>query len=188
MNSVVVRFSLVIVVMVAALIGLDLLMSVLENRRRARFEPQEFRLTGSDIQPSFGSSPNGTFSITERRLTRREYRSEHFEPFSYHHWFSILLDDAFLATHEIDHVVVLDLIGALLLSESDEILAFRRRIGELLDRGERIIALNLTSFTEIGAAGLGELVRAWTLVYRQGGAMGVVNAPRFFKNLMAMVR
>jgi hypothetical protein len=36
MNSVVVRFLLVVVVMVAALIGLDLLMSVLENRRRAR--------------------------------------------------------------------------------------------------------------------------------------------------------
>jgi anti-anti-sigma factor len=188
MDSVVIRFLLLVIVVVVVRIGLAYLGRVSEHRRRLRVEPQEFRGPGSDIRTSWGPSSRGALSITERKLTPDEYQAEHFEPFQQQLYLEQSVDDAFLAAHEIDHVTVIDLTGRLVYRESAEILAFRDRISELLHHSERTIVVNLQSLNGIDSAGLGEVILARVSVMRAGGTMAVVNAPRFFRNLMAIIK
>lgn len=125
-----------------------------------------------------------TLSIAERALTLDAYRTERFEPFC-EPCFLDVLDEAYVATHAIGHVLVLDVAGKL---EGSEAMALCGRIRELVEQGERTIVVNLKALTSIDSRGLGELVRSYTTVKRARGAMPLVNPPRYFREFVRAVK
>ena len=65
-------------------------------------------------------------------------------------------------------VTILDLKGKMTLGEGDEIL--KDKINSLVLQGRKKIVLNLAGVPYIDSAGLGEIVRTYTTVSRQGGS------------------
>jgi len=69
----------------------------------------------------------------------------------------------------IGDVVVLDIKGRVQLGEGDEML--KDKVNSLLNQGRKKIVLNLAEVPYIDSAGLGEVVRTFTTVSRQGGSL-----------------
>jgi len=67
----------------------------------------------------------------------------------------------------VNSVTILDLKGKLILGEGDEML--RDKVNSLVHQGRKNILLNLEAVPYIDSAGLGEVVRTYTTVSRQGG-------------------
>ena len=63
-------------------------------------------------------------------------------------------------------VVVLDLKGKITLGEGDELL--KDKVNSLVNQGHKKVVLNLAGVPYIDSAGLGEVVRTYTTVSRQG--------------------
>ena len=70
-------------------------------------------------------------------------------------------------------VVILDLKGKITLGEGDELL--KDKVNSLVNQGQRKILLNLGGVPYIDSAGLGEVVRTYTTVSRQGGSLKLLN-------------
>ena len=66
-------------------------------------------------------------------------------------------------------VKLLDLKGRVTLGEGDELL--RDKVNSLLNQGHKKIILNLAEVPYIDSAGLGEIVRTYTTISRQGGSL-----------------
>jgi anti-sigma B factor antagonist len=66
-------------------------------------------------------------------------------------------------------VTVLDLKGKVTLGEGDELL--KDKVNSLVSQGHKKIVLNLEDVPYIDSAGLGEIVRTYTTVSRQGGSL-----------------
>ena len=66
-------------------------------------------------------------------------------------------------------VTVLDVKGRVTLGEGDELL--KDKVNSLLNQGRKKIVLNLADVPYIDSAGLGEIVRTYTTVSRQGGSL-----------------
>ncbi len=64
-------------------------------------------------------------------------------------------------------VVVLDLKGRVTMGEGDELL--KDKVNSLVNQGHKKIVLNLAEVPYVDSAGLGEIVRTYTTVSRQGG-------------------
>ena len=96
-----------------------------------------------------------------------------------------LLEDELLAAKEISHVVVLDVVGALERYQAQE---FNRLIARLVERGERIIVVNLQALTRIDSAGLGALACSYTILKTSGRSMPIVNAPKRFRQFVASMK
>ena len=67
----------------------------------------------------------------------------------------------------VDGVTILDLKGKMTLGEGDELL--KDKINSLLQQEKKQLLLNLENVPYIDSAGLGEIVRTYTTVSRQGG-------------------
>ena len=66
-------------------------------------------------------------------------------------------------------VTILDVKGKLTLGEGDEVL--KDKINSLVLQGRKKLVLNLADVPYIDSAGLGEIVRTYTTVSRQGGML-----------------
>src|SRR5512138_2068682 len=66
-------------------------------------------------------------------------------------------------------VTVIDLNGKMTLGEGDELL--RDKVNSLIAQGQKKLVLNLAEVPYIDSAGLGEIVRTYTTVSRQGGVL-----------------
>ncbi len=86
----------------------------------------------------------------------------------------------------IQGVVVLDLTGKLTIGEGDELL--KERIGNLIQQGHRNLLLNLEGVPYVDSAGLGEIVRTYTTVSRQGGSLKLVNLTKRITDLLAITK
>jgi anti-sigma B factor antagonist len=86
----------------------------------------------------------------------------------------------------VDGVTVLDLKGRMTLGEGDKLL--KDKIDSLLRQGEKQIVLNLEGVTYIDSAGLGEIVRAYTTVSRQGGSLKLLNLTKRIQDLLAITK
>jgi anti-anti-sigma factor len=62
-----------------------------------------------------------------------------------------------------------------------------RIVGALLDRGERVIVLDLTQTSRIDAAGVGELVRAYNMAMAANGALRVEHPPTRVSHILERV-
>ncbi len=83
-------------------------------------------------------------------------------------------------------VVVLDLTGKLTIGEGDELL--KERISNLVQQGHRKLLLNLEGVPYVDSAGLGEIVRTYTTVSRQGGKLKLVNLTKRITDLLAITK
>ena len=83
-------------------------------------------------------------------------------------------------------VTVVDISGRITLG--DESAALRDLIGELLNKGDRKIVLNLADVDYIDSSGLGALVSSAATVRRQGGDLKLVKLSDRVDDLMEVTR
>src|SRR4029453_6636275 len=86
----------------------------------------------------------------------------------------------------IGEVVVLDLKGRVTLGEGDELL--KDKVNSLLNQGYKKIVLNLAEVPYIDSAGLGEIVRTYTTLSRQGGNLKLLNLTKRITDLLAITK
>jgi anti-sigma B factor antagonist len=86
----------------------------------------------------------------------------------------------------IGDVVVLDVKGRVQLGEGDEML--KDKVNSLLNQGRKKIVLNLAEVPYIDSAGLGEVVRTFTTVSRQGGQLKLLNLTKRITDLLAITK
>jgi anti-sigma B factor antagonist len=87
---------------------------------------------------------------------------------------------------KVGDVVVLDVKGRVMLGEGDEIL--KDKVNSLLNQGHRKLVLNLAQVPYIDSAGLGEIVRTFTTVSRQGGSLKLLNLTKRITDLLAITK
>jgi anti-sigma B factor antagonist len=83
-------------------------------------------------------------------------------------------------------VVVLDLKGKITLGEGDELL--KDKVNSLVNQGHKKIILNLADVPYIDSAGLGEVVRTYTTVSRQGGNLKLLNLTKRITDLLSITK
>ena len=83
-------------------------------------------------------------------------------------------------------VVVLDLKGRVTLGEGDELL--KDKVNSLVNQGHKKIVLNLADVPYIDSAGLGEIVRTYTTVSRQGGSLKLLNLTKRITDLLSITK
>lgn len=86
----------------------------------------------------------------------------------------------------VNDVTVLDLKGKMTLGEGDELL--KDKINSLLAAGKRKLLLNLEGVPYIDSAGLGEVVRTYTTVSRQGGSLKLLNLTKRIEDLLSITK
>ena len=83
-------------------------------------------------------------------------------------------------------VVVLDIKGRVQLGEGDEML--KDKVNSLLNQGRKKIVLNLAEVPYIDSAGLGEVVRTFTTVSRQGGSLKLLGLTKRITDLLSITK
>jgi anti-sigma B factor antagonist len=83
-------------------------------------------------------------------------------------------------------IVILDLKGKVTLGEGDELL--KDKVNSLVNQGHRKIILNLAAVPYIDSAGLGEIVRTYTTVSRQGGSLKLLNLTKRITDLLSITK
>ena len=86
----------------------------------------------------------------------------------------------------VNDVTILDLKGKITLGEGDEVL--KDKINSLVLQNRRRILLNLADVPYIDSAGLGEVVRTYTTVSRQGGQLKLVNLTKRITDLLSITK
>ena len=83
-------------------------------------------------------------------------------------------------------VTILDVKGKLTLGAGDEVL--KDKINSLIHQGQKKLLLNLESVPYIDSAGLGEIVRTYTTVSRQGGSLKLLSLTKRITDLLAITK
>ena len=83
-------------------------------------------------------------------------------------------------------VTILDLKGKMTLGEGDELL--KDKINSLIHQGQKNLLLNLEGVPYIDSAGLGEIVRTYTTVSRQGGSLKLLNLTKRIEDLLSITK
>ena len=86
----------------------------------------------------------------------------------------------------VNEVTILDLKGKMTLGEGDELL--KDKINSLLAAGKKKLLLNLEGVPYIDSAGLGEVVRTYTTVSRQGGSLKLLNLTKRITDLLSITK
>ncbi len=86
----------------------------------------------------------------------------------------------------VGEVTILDLKGKITLGEGDE--ALKDKINSLIHQNRKRILLNLGDVPYIDSAGLGEIVRTYTTVSRQGGQLKLVNLTKRITDLLSITK
>ena len=86
----------------------------------------------------------------------------------------------------VGEVTILDLKGKITLGEGDE--ALKDKINSLTLQKRKHILLNLEGVPYIDSAGLGEVVRTYTTVSRQGGQLKLVNLTKRITDLLSITK
>jgi anti-sigma B factor antagonist len=86
----------------------------------------------------------------------------------------------------VDNVTILDLKGKVTLGEGDE--ALKDKINSLVQQGRNRILLNLGEVPYIDSAGLGQIVRTYTTVTRDGGQLKLVHLTKRIEDLLMITK
>ena len=86
----------------------------------------------------------------------------------------------------VDGVTILDLKGKMTLGEGDELL--KDKINSLLQQDKKQLLLNLENVPYIDSAGLGEIVRTYTTVSRQGGSLKLLGLTKRITDLLSITK
>jgi anti-sigma B factor antagonist len=87
---------------------------------------------------------------------------------------------------QVGEIMILDLKGKITLGEGDEVL--KDKINSLILQNKKRILLNLADVPYIDSAGLGEIVRTYTTVSRQGGQLKLVNLTKRITDLLMITK
>ena len=83
-------------------------------------------------------------------------------------------------------VILLDLKGKMTLGEGDELL--KDKVNSLAMQGKKQIVLNLAAVPYIDSAGLGQVVRTYTTVSRQGGSLKLLGLTKRITDLLTITK
>lgn len=83
-------------------------------------------------------------------------------------------------------VTILDLRGKVTLGEGDELL--KDKVNSLVNQGRKKMILNLENVPYIDSAGLGEIVRTYTTVSRQGGSLKLLSLTKRIQDLLSITK
>jgi anti-sigma B factor antagonist len=83
-------------------------------------------------------------------------------------------------------VTILDLKGKIALNDGDTQL--RDKINSVVQQGRKTILLNFADVPYIDSAGLGEVVRSYTTVSRQGGKLKLLNLTKRITDLLSITK
>ena len=83
-------------------------------------------------------------------------------------------------------VVILDVKGKLTIGDGDELL--RDKINSLIQQDRKKLILNLEGVPYVDSAGLGEIVRTYTTVSRQGGNLKLLNLTKRITDLLMITK
>lgn len=86
----------------------------------------------------------------------------------------------------VNDVTILDLKGKITLGDGDQHL--RDTITRVLASGHTHLLLNLGEVEYLDSAGLGEIVRTYTTVKRQGGSLKLVNLTKRIEDLLSITK
>ena len=86
----------------------------------------------------------------------------------------------------VGEVMILDLKGKLTIGDGDELL--KDKINSLIQQGHKKLLLNLEGVPYVDSAGLGEIVRTYTTVSRQGGNLKLLNLTKRIEDLLAITK
>jgi anti-sigma B factor antagonist len=86
----------------------------------------------------------------------------------------------------IGDVTIIDVNGRMTLGEGQELL--RDKVNSLIQQGQKKLVLNLAEVPYIDSAGLGEIVRTYTTVSHQGGALKLLNLTKRIQDLLAITK
>jgi anti-sigma B factor antagonist len=81
-------------------------------------------------------------------------------------------------------VTVIDISGKITLGEGN--LALRQLIGDLVEKGNHNVLLNLGGVDYIDSAGIGELVRSLTTLRKHGGQLKLLNPTKKVSDMLQM--
>jgi anti-sigma B factor antagonist len=87
---------------------------------------------------------------------------------------------------EVGDVKLLDIKGRITLGEGDELL--KDKVNSILSQGHKKIVLNLADVPYVDSAGLGEIVRTYTTVSRQGGSLKLLNLTKRITDLLSITK
>lgn len=77
------------------------------------------------------------------------------------------------STRKNGDIVIIDIEGKILLSEGD--VEIKQAVDDLLKKGVLNIILNLAKVSYIDSAGLGEIIRCFTALRRNGGSLKLLS-------------
>ena len=83
-------------------------------------------------------------------------------------------------------VMILDVTGKLTIGEGDELL--KDKINSLIQQGHKKLILNIEGVPYVDSAGLGEIVRTYTTVSRQGGNLKLLNVTKRIEDLLSITK
>ena len=83
-------------------------------------------------------------------------------------------------------VTIIDMGGKMTLGEGDELL--RDKVNSLIQQGQKRIVLNLADVPYIDSAGLGEIVRTYTTVSRNGGSLKLLSLTKRIQDLLSITK
>lgn len=91
-----------------------------------------------------------------------------------------------IAERAVGDVVILDVKGRITLGDGDEVL--KDKVNAVVGKGQKKILLNLADVPYVDSAGLGEIVRTYTTVSRQGGSLKLLNLTKRISDLLAITK
>jgi anti-sigma B factor antagonist len=91
-----------------------------------------------------------------------------------------------IVERQVEDVIILDLHGKILIGEGDD--ALRDAVSRLVESGKKKILLNLADVPYVDSAGLGEIVRCYTTVSRQGGKLKLLNLTKKIQDLLSITK
>ena len=91
-----------------------------------------------------------------------------------------------IAERAVGDVMVLDVKGRITLGDGDELL--KDKVNSLVSARNKKIILNLADVPYVDSAGLGEIVRTYTTVSRQGGSLKLLNLTKRISDLLAITK
>jgi anti-sigma B factor antagonist len=91
-----------------------------------------------------------------------------------------------IVERQVGEVIILDLHGKIMIGEGDD--ALRDAVAKLVDGGKGKILLNLADVPYVDSAGLGEIVRCYTTVSKNGGRLKLINLTKKIQDLLAITK
>ena len=89
-------------------------------------------------------------------------------------------------TRTVGDVHILDVSGRIVLGEATK--TIRQTISDLLVNGGRKIVLNLKDVNYVDSSGIGELVRSYTSVTREGKQLKLLNLTEKIRDLLVITK